>query len=413
MLNDKSYAICLCGGGLRTTISSISLIENFNKKYSLKNIKYLSGTSGSTISIILNHYDTLIINDYNEPNECTLEILDNKKKDTFVDKFSNLVVIDDVIKAKFSKNNFSFWINFIKDIFFKDVNFDNNKNKNDKPEYILTCSIFFQELNENYYQLEFLNKTCSLPNKIIDKNNIYLYGGYETNLNNFIKDLEINRVIQCALSSNFIDSTLEYKSGGKIKTFEWELLNPITNSINISSIVDGGIYDNLGIISCLRRKMKNIHINIFTDKSIIDKDFLNNDLDSGYFKFFEGNDNDNKFTIFKRETWLNLYKELSEKFLSGKSTIVNLKTEIIANEYLDIEPYGEINFLFHINSCNKEWFSELPKCTQKYILNEYNDFPYFNFLKYKYNPITINLIYNLIGWEVRNSKEYELFYSEL
>ena len=43
---------------------------------------------------ILNHYDGLVINDYYEPNECTLEILNNKKKDTFADKFSNLVLQD-------------------------------------------------------------------------------------------------------------------------------------------------------------------------------------------------------------------------------------------------------------------------------------------------------------------------------
>jgi hypothetical protein len=93
--------------------------------------------------------------------------------------------------------------------------------------------------------------------------------------------------------------------------------------------------------------------------------------------------------------------------------IVNIKTEILKNEYFEIEPYGEINLLFHINSCNKDWFNELPKCSQNYILSEYDDFPYFSTTQYKYDPITINFIHSLIGWEIINSKEYELFYNNL
>lgn len=408
--NITDYSVCMCGGGYRAFLFSTSFIENFSKKYHMEKIKYLSGTSGPTISFVLNHYDAVEPNDYYVPTECTIENMRKKKSNSIVDKFSNLVIADDLLNAKKTKNDLPFWIKTLKGIFFKDIDFKNNTKPN-KPDYIMCCSIFFDTKSKEYHQLELTSNSCILPKQIVDPNGNYLYGGYQTNLDNFIKGIYMDSAVQCGMSTNFLEASLEYIT--PINTYEFELLNPITNTSNIVNIVDGGIYDNSGMISLLRRNIKNIQVNIYTENSIIHPKILNNKYNTNPFKFFEGNDTTNKFTIFKKETWDILYGQLLEKFHAGKPLIVNIKTEILENDFLGIKPYGEINFLFHLNSCNKDWFNLLPKETQFHIKTNYEHFPYFNFVKYKYDSITMNLVYSLFGWEIFNSKEYENFYSEL
>lgn len=406
----KNYCVCMCGGGYRAFLFSSSFIENFSKKYPMEKIKYLSGTSGPTISFVLNHYDVVEPNDYYEPNECSIEKMRNKKSKSIVEKFSDLVIADDLLNAKKTKDNLPFWIKTLKGIFFNNIDFKNNIKPN-KPEYIMCCSIFFDTKSKEYHQLELTSNSCILPKKIMDSTGNYLYGGYQTDLDNFIKGLYMDSAIQCGMSTNFIEASLEYMS--LINTYEFELLNPLTKTSNLVNIVDGGIYDNSGMISALRRNIKNIQVNIYTEISIIHPNIIDNKYNTNPFKFFEGNDTTSKFTIFKKETWDILYGQLLEKFHAGKPLIVNIKTEILENEFLDIKPYGEINFLFHLNSCNQEWFNLLPKETQRHIIINYANFPYFDFTKFKYDSITMNLVYNLYGWEIFHSKEYEDFYLEL
>lgn len=410
--NLNVYAICFSGGGMRAAIFTSCIIEIFQNKFNYEKIKYTSTCSGSAIPIILYNYYKLNFNKYYRPDECNLENLKIINDDTYIKKFVILNLTNDLIESLKDKSDYNIWIKIIKNIFFDD-NIDNFDKNIKNPEYIINGTIFYKDIPYDYFPLEFTSKLCILPKKVFDSKGNNLYGGYSTDLNNFVTNKIISPIIKCGIGVNLFETGLEILTNGKSNLSEWNLKNPITNKIDDANLVDGGIIDILGLIGCLRRKVKNININIFTDVSILDKDFTNNLFGSGFFKYFEGNDKDNKFTFFTRDVWLKLYNELLNKYLSGKPMIVNIKTEILKNKYCEIEPYGEINFLFHLNSCNKEWFNELPKCTQNYILSEYDNFPYFKTYKLKYDPITINLIYNLIGWEILNSKEYELFYANL
>jgi len=418
--NKKDFAICYVGGGIRETIFTYCSIAGIKNKYNFNNIKYLSSCSGSSIFCILfYYYDSIYLFDqYNEPNQCYLNILKKKSPNTFGTKLSNISNIQ-LIKEMFElvvekKNGFPSWINLINNVFFNEENIELCKQTDtNKPYYIITGSAYYVNLNKIYFPIEFTCDYCNLPIVVKDNNDKYLYGGFMSELDNFCAKKVISPIVQCGISSNFINAKLEFSTGGKFDTYEWEIINPISKTIDKLNFVDGGIYDNVSLISCLRRKVKNIHLNIFTQVSILDKNFTNNLDESGYFKYFEGNDSSNNFTIFTKETWNKLYSELLDKFNKGKPLIVLVTTEILSNEYLQLESYGPINFLFHLNSNNFEWYSQLPIETQQYIKHEYTDFPYFSFLKYNFDSVIINLIYSLINWEILNSQEYETFYLEL
>jgi len=413
--NKSNYGICFPGGGIREVIFTCTYISSFKNIFDLTKIKYISSCSGSSIfmSMYACYENEYKFNKILKPYECSIDNLKIIENSTFENVISNIKLLPNFIDTIFEKKNkyCSKWIYIIKEIFFdKKYKYENN---NSRPFNIINASLFYDDINGEYFPVEFTDFYCNLPIKINDKNGQYLYGGYIENDDIFFKDFELNPVIKCGLSSNFISALFEYSTKCKIDLFNYRIYNPITNNTNITNFVDGGIYDNISILSCLRRKIKNINVNIFTNVPITDKNFLNNSSESGYFKFFEGNDSSNKFTIFTKEIWNKIYNELLYKFTNGEPLIVLFSTEILKNEYLKIEPYGPINFLFHLNSNNKYWFNSLPIQTQKYILNKEPNFPYYNFLKFNFDSILTNLIGSLINYELENSIEYKLFYENL
>ena len=408
----NNFSISLAGGGIRASIFASAILEILDKKYDLTKIKYISGCSGSVLSILLFYYYNFECNKYYEPGECIISNLLELDENTYCHKFLNLKSVSNFFKSLKDKEDAPLWIKLVKNLFYS---CDKNKfTRQNYPDYIINTTIFYKKIHNEYYLLEFTRDSCIIPKKIYDVNKNYLFGGYSTDFNNFFANKPINYITQAGLSTNFIEMKFEVISKGKSNLYEWYLKNPISNAIDEVNLCDSGVYDILGIVSCLRRKMKNVNVFIFSSVSILDKNFLNNSFETGAYKYFEGNDDNNKFTIFTREIWNNLYSQLLNKFMNGEPLTVIIKTEILKNEYYDLEPYGEINFLFHITSLCKNWFNQLPDLTQEIIVKKYNgNFPYLNFIKIKYDAITINLMYNLIAWEIQNSKEYELFYENL
>ena len=63
--------------------------------------------------------------------------------------------------------------------------------------------------------------------------------------------------IQSGLSSAFFEAGKELITKNKYDGTQYELYNPNSNKINVANLVDGGIFDNAGIISLLRRNKMN------------------------------------------------------------------------------------------------------------------------------------------------------------
>lgn len=215
--------------------------------------------------------------------------------------------------------------------------------------------------------------------------------------------------IQSGVSSAFFEAGKELISNGKYKGISYELLNPNTNKINLSNLIDGGVYDNLGIIPLLRRGVKNIHVNIFPYTNIISDNFMS---ETNYFtSFFKGNPESDKYGIFKLGLWDEIWDEILYKLDNGMPITIKITSDVESNEYLQIEGYTNVNFLFHISSCSHEWFNKLPDKTKNYIEKEINNFPYIKTTKYKLNAIEINLMYSCVIHDILNSLEYKEFYS--
>lgn len=107
---------------------------------------------------------------------------------------------------------------------------------------------------------------------------------------------------------------------------------------------------------------------------------------------------------------LYLREKILYKLDNGKPITIKINANVESNEYLQIEGYSDVNFLFHISSCSHEWFNKLPDKTKIYIEQEIDNFPYIKTTKYKLNSIEINLTYSCIIYDVLNSSEYKEFY---
>lgn len=80
--------------------------------------------------------------------------------------------------------------------------------------------------------------------------------------------------IQSGLSSAYVEAGKEIISKGRYDGIPYKLFNPNTNQVNLSNLVDGGVFDNNGIDGLLRRKVKNIHLNIFPNTNIRSNKFM-------------------------------------------------------------------------------------------------------------------------------------------
>jgi hypothetical protein len=104
-LND--YAICFSGGGLRASIFTSCIIEIFQYKFNYEKINYTSTCSGSIVPIILYNYYKLNFNKYYGPNECNLENLKIINDDTYIKKFVNLNLSNDLIESIKDKSEYN------------------------------------------------------------------------------------------------------------------------------------------------------------------------------------------------------------------------------------------------------------------------------------------------------------------
>jgi len=407
----ENYGICYNGGGLRAcvlTYGSISEINNIEK------IKYISGISGSTWFIVGYTYynDKIKFDKYLEPENCSIINLNLIDKDTFSGTLEQVNLASEIIESFFDFTDIKInrWNTIIYKSFFEkygnnEINYDIQK----IPYPLINSTINYDNVDERIFSIEFTYDYTSVP--IWYKKNDIEYGGYNIEINKSCSNYNLIPYIQSGLSSSFIEAGKELITNNKYKGITYNLFNPNTNQINTADLVDGGLFDNCGIICLLRRKVKNIHINIYPNTKITSNNFM---YESNYFtSLFIGNLKSEKYGIFKLGLWDKVYNELLYKLENGMPLTVIINTCIQSNDFFQIEGYEDINFLFHISSCSLNWFNKLPDETKTYINNNISNFPYIDTIQYKLNSIEINLMYNCIKYDIQNSLEYKLFYENL
>lgn len=409
--SKKDYGISYCGGGLRSCVLTYGSISGLKNIIDMSKIKYISGVSGSTWIIVgYTYYNHKFIFDkYIEPENCTLNNIKILEKNTFGQTLDNVNLATELVESFFDiwDRKINRWITVVYESFFENYGVDDNTKINiDKVPYPLINSTIYYDNVDGYYPITFTPDYTSNPVKFTFKK--IEYGGYNIDIKKSCENYELIPYVQSGLSSAFFEAGKEIISNNRYKGTTFNLFNPNTNTINTANLVDGGVYDNSGIYGLIARKVKNIHLNIFPNDDIRSKNFFQN---ANYLtSLFKGNPESDKYGIFKLGLWDDFYNQILYKLDNGLPLTVKLTTDVETNEYLQIEGYQEVNFLFHISSCTLGWFNKLPEQTQIYIKNEISNFPYLRTTKFSFNSSEINLMYSCIIYDILNSPEYKDFY---
>ena len=412
--HKKNYGSCFNGGGMLATIFTYAVFYGLQDK--LDKIKYFSCVSGAAwhcISAL--YYNKLLYDDYLEPENCYLDILKKVELNTYGKLYSKVNLISDTIKNEikfFLKNK---WEKCIYEMFFKNTYDEQLLNNYSKislekfPYLIVNSSLFYDGIPERRFSIEFTQDYINIPIHYF-KDNID-YGGYMTSLNNASVNNYFYPYNQSSFTSSFNEAVLEMFFSNRYQTKKYQLINPSTRKTQFCNIVDGALMDNCGIISLLRRKVKYIHVNLASHCSITSKNFTYNKYEyCSFYTLFKGNQYSEKYGIFDYGIWDNIYSKLMEKLDNGDPLTILLTTEILDNKYFELTGYGEITFLFHIQSCSKKWYNSLPFETQDYITSKHPEFPYISLFKNNFDIILIKLIYNQVIWDIKNSREYIDFF---
>ena len=414
LANKADYGSCYCGGGLRACVLTYGTICELDNLKIMEKVKYISGVSGATWFITgYTYYNSKIKFDkYFEPENCTLTNLKYLDDDTFGKTLDDVNLATEMIESfvDFTDRKINRWNTVVYESFFEKYGeIDEKYNWNKLPCPIINSTISYDDIDERLFTIEFSPLYSSIP--ICYKKNNIEYGGYNIDVEKTCSNYNLVPYLQSGVSSAFFEAGKELITKNKYEGTNYKLFNPNSNQINSADLVDGGLFDNSGIIGLLRRKVSNIHMNIYSNVEFTNNKFMK---DTNYFtSLFKGNPESEKYGIFRYGLWDEVYTQLMYKYNNGMPLTVMITTEIEPNEFFQINGYGPITFLFHIASKNQDWFNKLPIDSKKYIDCNFSSLPNIKTIKYKFNSIEINLMYNLIRYDIKNSSEYKEFYSEL
>lgn len=410
--NKKDFGICYCGGGLRACVLTYGSMSEIIEINQIDKIKYISGVSGATWFIVgyIYYNDKIKFDKYIEPENCFISNLNLIDVNTFGYTLDQVNLATEMVESffDFEDRKINRWNTVVYESFFEKYgDITNNYDEKKQPYPLINSTISYNMIDERIFQIEFTPLYTSVP--IWYKKNNTEYGGYNIESSKSCLNYNLVPYIQSGLSSAFFEAGKEKITKNKYDGTTYDLLNSNTNQINHANLVDGGMFDNCGVISLLRRKVSNIHFNIYPNYPITSEKFMSN---ANYFtSLFIGNHDSEKYGIFKLGLWEKVYGELLDKLKNGLPLTVNIIADIVSNDFFQIEGYENINFLFHISSCSLDWFNKLPQETKKYINEKIENFPYIETTKFKLNSIEINLMYNCIRYDIKNSLEYKKFYS--
>lgn len=412
--NKENFGSCYSGGGLRTSILTYAAISELFDLDIMKKIKYVSGVSGATwfITGYIYYNSKIKFDKYIEPKNCTLLNLKHMDADTFGKTLDDVNLATELIESfvDFTDRKINRWNTVVYESFFEKLGeIDEKINWDILPCPIINSTISYNNVDEQLFPIEFTPEYSSLP--IYYKKDNIEYGGYNIDIKKTCSNYDLVPYIQSGVSSSFLEAGKELITKNKYKGTHYELFNPSSNQVNVANLVDGGLFDNSGIIGLLRRKVLNIHMNVYQSVELVDDDFM---YQANYFtSLFKGNPESEKYGIFKYGLWDEVHSQLIYKYNNGMPLTVMITTEIESNEFFQIDDYGPITFLFHISSRSHVWFDKLPLETQKYINKNIFTLPCLKTTIYKLNSIDINLMYCLNRWDIKNSLEYSKFYSKL
>jgi len=353
---------------------------------------------------------------YIKPEDLTIEKLNEINNDSYISILHNIKIIDDIfenfIENKFEKDKYNekdYWSDSISEVFFKKYGLDNynlipslddnNKQKLRKniPYPIINGSIFIND-NTDIGQIEFTPLYYGIPS-IIKYNDKIIGNNYcdplgfcavnDKNINDIItqsnntiiKIKEINNKIsinkQSSISSNAISVPLQYHTSNKIyDLLDFSFFNYFDYNSNYFNnnmrVTDGALYDNIGLLSLLRRKVNKI---ILTNPSSFNVNNLSTDIKksmigdiAGYFGigsfentyYGQSQEDYNRYRkVFKEDKWIEFTRLLKDKIDKKESIVFEMVLEVLENKYNGVNGNYNVTILFILlDKCN--WIDKLP-----------------------------------------------------
>jgi hypothetical protein len=195
----------------------------------------------------------------------------------------------------------------------------------------------------------------------------------------------------------------------------YDIYNPINKKYEPYYLIDSGFYDNIAILSLIRRRV-NIIISFFPAT----KEFTYSNIKSTNFEDFKLNfgnlallfgratsknnmnfydtmeSHNNNFKIFKSYLWDELKQEVMNRYNQGLALYHILETNTLKNDYLGIEEY-KIKILFIFSSNSHKWVEKLPIETQN-LLDDNFTFP--SILNMKYGPFLTSMLVQKSMWDI-------------
>lgn len=276
-----------------------------------------------------------------------------------------------------------------------------------------TISTHIMHENDNYKEF-LINK----PNEILS---VVSQSAISSNaVGEVLSVIKNNKIISDIEKSIDSDPNTSYTLASKFvdkSNPQWNCWNPITNYVSQNSYIDGGASDNLGILSLVRRGVKNI-ISFFANLyDITDPNF--NDISyCGELAALFGNcvaksphniyqnisidEYNSQRQIFSQNLWKQVYNGLIAKQLDGGPLTYLLSAKIQPNPSINIYHDYDIKILFILNTRSHKWINSLSPTIKKLVPQ---NFPFISTLKLSYSPELIGLMKQLSAWQIINSEK--------
>jgi hypothetical protein len=177
---------------------------------------------------------------------------------------------------------------------------------------------------------------------------------------------------------------------------------------------DGGILENLGIMSLLMRKVKRIVLFVNTKAKLKGrgKDEINDSIPPLFGQTHPFNLNH----VFPEEMYPELVENLLMKKKAGKTAMHKARYPVVAAPHYGIEGGWEVDVLWVYNERVKEWEHRLPANIRKKIgTGSLGNFPHYKtFLQ---NPpkvidlsaTQVNLLAHLHSWNITEPENAQMF----
>ena len=463
-LNKKDLGIAIEGGGIRSYIFSLGFLRGLYRIGVFENVKYISSVSGSSwISIPLcytNNYslDTLFGSYYN-PEKITIDDLEHIDENSLLSNlsgFNYMTYIKVFINALCSlfncfSNTLDFWSKNIGNIILKKYDLNNTNTLPSINGNTNTTNINNNNIDISYIPLRndvpylIVNGTTLINKKTVEQVEFtplyYRINGYNLvephgfcNFSNSIEDspLETKSTIMKIYSTSSAEYTNKiipiiefFGITSNVYLYVYNLFkcfklpsittNDRTHKNSVEFLFgDGSFIDNTGIISLLKRDVKNIIsiINIPTPNTdyLIMKNKTN--VLSYLYNLFHPNIITSlhgikipSIQVFESFNWDILIDQCETLKKTNKPIIVQMELKVLKNEYYEIMGGYNVNILFIISNTSDGWLDNVNIDVKDYIKKNVllsNDT--YNMTKFIYSNKLANTLSQMATYDIVSSK---------